>query len=127
MRDLSFKIAWGVLGIMVIGTVGHILLFYAFGKASERILKRVSNAKQSPVELVLLITNCSQQVRDAAFISLMRQEVGYFDLRPFGVITSQLQQDASLIHSFSGEPIRTLVMNLASVLVGVVISFIFMW
>jgi hypothetical protein len=50
MRDLSFKIAWALLGLMVIGTVGFILLFYAFGKASERILKRVSNAKQLPVE-----------------------------------------------------------------------------
>ena len=57
----------------------------------------------------------------------MRQEVGYFDLRPVGIITSQLHEDAALIHSFSGEPIRTLVMNVASVLVGVVISFIFMW
>jgi ATP-binding cassette subfamily B (MDR/TAP) protein 1 len=57
----------------------------------------------------------------------MRQEVGYFDMRPVGVITSQLQQDAAMIHSFSGEPIRTLVIGVSSVLVGVVISFIFMW
>ena len=44
-----------------------------------------------------------------------------------GAITSQLAEDAALLHSFSGEPIRTLVLNLASVLVGVVISFIYMW
>ena len=106
MKELSLNITWGLLGIMVISIVGGMALFYGFGKASERMNKRV---------------------RDAAFNSLVRQEVGFFDLRPVGVITSQLQEDAALIHSFSGEPIRTLVINLSSVLVGVAISFVFMW
>lgn len=106
MRDLALNITWGLLGIMVISVVGGVLIFYGFGKASERMNKRV---------------------RDAAFDALVRQEVSYFDLRPVGVITTQLQEDAALIHSFSGEPIRTLVMNLSSVLVGVAVSFAFMW
>lgn len=106
MKTLSLNITWGLLGLMVVSVVGGVFLFYGFGKASERMNKRV---------------------RDAAFDSLVRQEVGYFDLRPVGVITSQLQEDAALIHSFSGEPIRTLVINLSSVLVGVIVSFVFMW
>jgi ATP-binding cassette subfamily B (MDR/TAP) protein 1 len=106
MKALSLNITWGLLGLMVVSIVGGTLLFYGFGKASEKMNKRV---------------------RNAAFDSLVRQEVGYFDLRPVGVITSQLQEDAALIHSFSGEPIRTLVINLSSVLVGVAISFAFMW
>lgn len=106
MRELSLNITWGLLGIMFISVVGGILLYYGFGKASERMNKRV---------------------RDAAFDSLVRQEVSYFDMRPVGVITSQLQEDAAMIHSFSGEPIRTLVINLSSVLVGVAVSFAFMW
>jgi len=106
MKELSLNITWGLLGIMFISVVGGVLLFYGFGKASERMNKRV---------------------RNAAFDSLVRQEVGYFDMRPVGVITSQLQEDAALIHSFSGEPIRTLVINLSSVLVGVAVSFAFMW
>lgn len=97
----------------------------------------------------------NKRVRDAAFNALIRQEVGFFDLRPVGVITSQIQDDAALIHSFryvfppqnrssklsifimdvnltlqflkSGEPIRTLVMNASSVAVGLVVSFFFMW
>ena len=106
MREKSWKIAVACLGVMVVQAIGNILVYYGFGTASERMNKRV---------------------RDAAFTSLIRQEVGFFDLHPAGVIISQLQDDAALIHSFSGEPIRTLVMSLASVLVGVVISFIFMW
>jgi ABC-type multidrug transport system fused ATPase/permease subunit len=44
-----------------------------------------------------------------------------------GTITSQLEDDAAMLHSFSGEPIRTLAMSLSSVFVGVVVSFFFMW
>ena len=106
MKELALNITWGLLGIMFVSVIGGVALFYGFGKASERMNKRV---------------------RDAAFDSLVRQEVGYFDLQPVGVITSQLQEDAALIHSFSGEPIRTLVINLSSVLIGVAISFAYMW
>lgn len=106
MRDLSLNITWGLLGIMVISVLGGIALFYGFGKASERMNKRV---------------------RVQAFDSLVRQEVAYFDLRPVGVITSQLEEDAAMLHSFSGEPIRTAVISLSSLLVGVAVSFAFMW
>jgi ATP-binding cassette subfamily B (MDR/TAP) protein 1 len=106
MRESSFKVAAGCLSVMLTVVIGYVLLFYGFGTASERMNKRV---------------------RDAAFESLVRQEIGWFDLRPAALITSELQYDAALIHSFSGEPIRTVIMTLASLLVGVIISFIFMW
>ena len=106
MRETSFKVAYGCLGIIAMSIIGNMLLFYGFNVASERMNKRV---------------------RDAAFESLVRQEVGYFDLHPVAVLTSRLSDDAALLHSFSGEPIRTLLMNLASVLVGLVVSFYFMW
>jgi len=79
MKQLSFKITYGCIGVIVASLIGNILLFYGFGTASERMNKRV---------------------RDAAFNALIRQEVGFFDLRPVGVITSQIQDDAALIHSF---------------------------
>ena len=91
---------------MVASLVGNTLVFYGFGNATERMNKRV---------------------RDASFKNLVRQEVAYFDTRPVSTITSQLSEDAAMIHSFSGEPIRTLVMNSASVLVGLVVSFVYMW
>jgi len=106
MRETSWKVAVACVGVIVIQAIGFVLLYYGFGTASERMNKRV---------------------RDAAFTSLIRQEIGYFDLHPAAILTTQLQDDAAMIHSFSGEPIRTLVMTLASLLVGVVISFVFMW
>lgn len=106
MRTSSFMVTIGCVAVMVTVIIGNVLLYYGFGTASERMNKRV---------------------RDATFESLVRQEVAWFDLRPVGAITSQLQDDAALIHSFSGEPIRTAIMTMASLLVGLIISFIFMW
>lgn len=106
MKDQSLKVFYGFLGILFSTVVGFVLLFWGFGQASERMNKRV---------------------RDDAFLSLMRQEVGWFDLRSAGAIGAQLADDAALLHAFSGEPIRTLVLNLASVLVGVVVAFVYMW
>jgi len=81
-------------------------MYMAFGTATERINKKV---------------------RDRAFRALIRQEVAWYDVRSVGNITSQLSDDAAMLHSFSGEPIRTLVMTVASVGAGVVVSFVFMW
>ena len=105
MRELSFQITYGLIAILVSAVVGHTLTHYGFGIATERMNKRV---------------------RDASFKSLMRQEVGWFDLRPIGTITSQLSDDAAMIHSFSGEPIRQVVLSVASVLVGLIVSFYYM-
>lgn len=106
MRSKSFMISYGYLGTIAATMFGTMLLFYGFNVASERMNKRV---------------------RDTAFKALTRQEVGYFDMHPTGVLTSRLADDAALLHSFSGEPIRTLVMNTASVLVGLIVAFVFMW
>jgi ATP-binding cassette subfamily B (MDR/TAP) protein 1 len=106
MRELSFLVTYGLIAIVFSAVVGHTLVHYGFGTAVERMNKRV---------------------RDASFKNLIRQEIAWFDVRPVGTITTQLSDDAALIHSFSGEPIRTLVMNLSSVAVGLIVSFFFMW
>ena len=103
MQDMSFRIALYWFGIIIACFVGNTLIFYGFGYATERINKRI---------------------RDMAFSSLMRQEVAFFDKRSVGSITSQLQDDAAFISAFSGEPVRTLVMTLASVATGVVSNFV---
>lgn len=104
MRDRSFLITYGYIGIIAATMIGNMLLFYGFNIASEKMNKRV---------------------RDAAFKSLVRQEVGYFDVHPVAILTSRMADDAALLHSFSGEPIRTLIMNIASVLVGLGKFFFF--
>ncbi|KAL7466442.1 hypothetical protein ACHAXS_006736 [Conticribra weissflogii] len=106
MQQKSFKIAGYWTAIIVGCFVGNILLFEGFGHATERINKRI---------------------RDMAFSALLRQEVAFFDKRSVGSITSQLQDDAAFIFAFSGEPIRTLVMNVASVITGITVSLFFMW
>lgn len=106
MRDRSFGIFYGYLGVIVSSLIGYVLLYTGFGFAQERMNKRI---------------------RDAAFDSLIRQEVGWFDVRSTGSLTSRLSDDAALLRAYSGEPIRTLIMNLASTVVGVVVAFVYMW
>jgi ATP-binding cassette subfamily B (MDR/TAP) protein 1 len=106
MQDMSFQISLYWVGVIIACFVGNTLIFYGFGYATERINKRV---------------------RDLAFSSLVRQEVAFYDKRSVGSMTSQLQDDAAFISAFSGEPVRTLVMTLASVLTGIIISMIYMW
>lgn len=106
MQDLSFKVFYGLCGVIAASIIGNVLLHYGFGTATERMNKRV---------------------RDSAFKNLIRQEVAWFDVRPVGTLTTQLSDDAAMIHSFSGQPIRMLIMNISSVVVGLVVSFIYMW
>lgn len=106
MRDLSFKTIYLLIGLIAITMIGNIMMYKGFGTATERINKRV---------------------RDTTFKALIRQEVGWYDVRSVGEITSQLSDDAAMIHSFSGEPIRTFIMTLASVGCGLFVSFYFMW
>jgi ATP-binding cassette subfamily B (MDR/TAP) protein 1 len=106
MREKSFKIFYGFLGILASTMAGFTVMFWGFGNATERMNKRV---------------------RDAAFANILRQEVAWFDLQSPGALTSRLSDDAAMIHSFAGEPIRTLVASLASVVLGVVVSFVYMW
>lgn len=106
MQQDSLDIFYGFLGILVSSLVGFYLLFWGFGVASERMNRRV---------------------RNATFTSLLRQEIAWFDVRSPSALTSRLSDDAAMMHSFSGEPIRSLVSSVASVLVGVVVSFVYMW
>jgi ATP-binding cassette, subfamily B (MDR/TAP), member 1 len=103
MQDRSFEVA-GYWAIVAFGCVfGNMMTFWGFGHASERMSKRV---------------------RDSAFSSLVRQEVAFFDHRSVGKITSELQDDAARIQSFTGEPIRSFLIAMASVFTGVVLSFV---
>ena len=106
MKTTSYNLA-GYWAAIVAGCfIGYGLVFLGFGIASEGLNKRI---------------------RDLAFSSLCRQEVAYFDKRAVGSITSQLQDDAAKIHAFSGQPIRIFLINLSSVIAGIIISFTQMW
>lgn len=87
MRDLSYDTMYLLAGLIGCTMIGNIMMFQGFGTATERINKRV---------------------RDMTFKALIRQEVGWYDVRSISEITSQLSDDAAMIHSFSGEPIARL-------------------
>lgn len=106
MQHRSFFVALYWACVAVGSLIGNMTAFWGFGHASERLNKRV---------------------RDAAFSSLVRQEIAFFDKRSVGKITSELQDDAARVHTFTGEPIRALLIALASVLTGLVLSFTVCW
>ena len=80
MRERSYELAGFWTIVMLVCLFGNMLTFWGFGQASERMSKRV---------------------RDAAFSSLVRQEVAFFDKRSVGKITSELQEDAARVQTFS--------------------------
>jgi len=93
--------------LIVFATVaGNMILFYGFGTAANRLDKRI---------------------RDSTFAALVRQEVTFFDKRSLGSISSQLQDDATKLQTFTGDPIRDLTFALSSVIVGVTVAFVYMW
>jgi len=98
------SIYWAIVVFACVG--GHIILFWGFGNASERMTRRT---------------------RDDVFNALVRQEVSFFDKRSVGKITSELQEDTTQVQTFTGDPIRQLLMALSGLLTGVVLSFYFMW
>lgn len=106
MQQTSFYLTYAWIGIIAITLMGNTLLFYGFQAASEKMVKRV---------------------RDTAFEALVRQEVGYFDTRNVGDIVTQMQEDASLLQAYTGEPIRLVLMSSASLLVSVLLAFALMW
>lgn len=106
LRQFSFKVSYAWAGIVASSIIGNILLFYGFGAATERMNKRI---------------------RDSIFIALMRQDVAYYDTHSVSNLSTKLEDDAAMMHSFSGEPIRQLTMMLSSLAVGLILSFYFMW
>lgn len=79
MKSQARKIALASVGTIVMCMVGYIILFGTFGTATERM---------------------SFRSRDLAYSTLICQEVGFFDTRPAGKLTSQLQDDTALISGF---------------------------
>eukprot|EP00934_Nitzschia_sp_Nitz4_P006351 Nitzschia sp. Nitz4//scaffold41_size133979//19551//23745//NITZ4_003331-RA/size133979-snap-gene-0.97-mRNA-1//1//CDS//3329551422//6341//frame0 len=106
LRERSYLVALMWASVAVGCIVGNVLAFWGFGQASEHMNKRV---------------------RDSSFRALVRQEVAFFDKRSVGKLTSQLEDDAARLHTFTGEPIRAFLIAISSVVTGVVLSFVYMW
>lgn len=106
MQFQSFEIALYFVMLVVNGLIGGALMYWGFGQASERLSKRV---------------------RDDTFTALVRQEVGFFDCCNHGELKSQLEESTARLQAFSGAPVRTFFMAVSSILIGITLSFFFMW
>jgi len=106
LRSFSFDVTYAWIGLILSALIGNVLLYYGFGAATERMNKRV---------------------RDTIFVALMRQDIAYYDQNSVNNLSTRLEDDAAMMHSFSGEPIRQLTMTVASLLVGLFLSFYYMW
>lgn len=102
LRKRSYDITLYWFIIIFGNVIGNVLMYWGFGTASERMNRRV---------------------RDTAFTSLVRQEISFFDMRAVGKITSELQEDATRIQTYSGDPIRQFLLTLSSLFVGLILSF----
>jgi ATP-binding cassette subfamily B (MDR/TAP) protein 1 len=104
MQDLSFKVCYGLIGIIVLAE-GETLIHYGFGMAVEQMNKHA---------------------HDPTFKNLILSRNFVLSGPAYWIHHDTTSDDAALIHSLSGELIRTIVMNLASAVVDIVVSFVFM-
>ncbi|CAB9505477.1 Leptomycin B resistance protein pmd1 [Seminavis robusta] len=106
MQSQSFDVAIYYCLLTLLCFVGGILSFWGFGQASERLTK---------------------SVRDDTFASLVRLPPAYHDTHDVGTLLSALGEDTARLHAFAGTPFRQLIEAAASVVLGLIVSFAFMW
>jgi ABC-type multidrug transport system fused ATPase/permease subunit len=133
MRDKSFELSiyWIVIALGCV--IGNMFTFYGFGMCTIHCVRSYTERKWSYAFLSrtcfagMASERLNKRVRDFSFSALVRQEVAFFDKRSVGTLTTELEDDAARIHAFSGEPIRSLLVALSSVITGLTVSFVFMW
>merc|ERR1712232_1374300 len=81
IEDMSYKTSYAWGGLIASTILGNILLFYGFGNATEKMNKRV---------------------RDSIFVALMKQDIGYYDTHSIARLSTQIEDDAAMLHAFSG-------------------------
>lgn len=92
----------------VVGFVGNALQHSALGVYGEKL---------------------SKLLRSFAFRSLLRQEIGYFDMKEnsLGALTSRLSRDAGAVKGLTGDLLAVGLNVVTSILAGLIISFISCW
>ncbi|GMH83188.1 hypothetical protein TrST_g5119 [Triparma strigata] len=106
MQNDSYTIVAYWAGLCACSIIGYALLLGAGGKVSENINKRI---------------------RDRSFRKLLSLEPAYHDVNKIGTSTTRLASDAALLKDFTLTPITSILLSLASVLVGVGIALAYMW
>ena len=71
--------------------------------------------------------NLSKRVRDRMFKKLLSLEPAYHDINPVGDSATQLAEDTTRLKDFSLAPVTSLLLSLASILVGLGLALAYMW
>ncbi|CAN8072382.1 unnamed protein product [Agarophyton chilense] len=106
-NDVRFwAMSFVVLGAMAF--VGNILQHASLGVSGEKLTKKL---------------------RELAFRSLLRQEIGYFDMEEnsLGALTTRLSADAGAVKGLTGDLYGVGVNLIGSMLAGLIIAFVNCW
>lgn len=108
MADNSLIYMFVFIGIGVVAFVSMFGQQYAFSVMGSRL---------------------TAQLRHLAFENLMRQEVGFFDMKEnsTGRLTARLAGDAALVQATTGEKLGLAVQNQVSLIAALIIAFVSSW
>jgi len=67
------------------------------------------------------------RIRVAFFRSILRQEIGYFDINSTGELNTRLADDVNKITDGMNDKVALVIMNLSRALGGLVIGFVYSW
>lgn len=149
MQQTSVHVLYGLVFIMIATIVGPILIQYGFGTAAERMNRRIRNVSYMNFirqEVAWFDERFDENiVRRRQQPPLQQQDIQHhkevdevssalsssFQKNEHGVDADTARRlilhDATVIHSFSGEPLRIFVMSMSSIVIGLAISLYFMW
>ncbi|CAD5117027.1 DgyrCDS5856 [Dimorphilus gyrociliatus] len=106
-RKINFY-SLGLVGIGIVMGILNTIQNFSFGKSGSALTKRI---------------------RKMAFEKLMRKEIAYFDNpnHAVGALTTQLGTDASAVRGVTGSRIGSLIQAFSTMIVGIVIAFVYSW
>uniref|UniRef100_A0A7M5VBZ8 Uncharacterized protein n=1 Tax=Clytia hemisphaerica TaxID=252671 RepID=A0A7M5VBZ8_9CNID len=110
-QEMEKKMEFWAIMFMVIGLVIGVAFFiaqYLFAKAGEALTTRL---------------------REMAFTSLLRQEIGYFDLpqHSTGALSARLSADASAVQGATSTRLNTLTQVVVTGLSSLIVAFAYSW
>jgi len=73
--------------------------------------------------------NVTLKIRQILYGSILRKNIGWFDLRENGIsiLTSAMAQDTSIINGVSTESLGPQVEGASAAIIGIVIGFYYCW
>ncbi|KAF0700889.1 Aste57867_8609 [Aphanomyces stellatus] len=106
MKHQGFLWAMYFLALGVAYALSAVVHNYCFSIVSEKLTARL---------------------RSLGFAAMLRQEIGWYDLQPSGVLTTRLATETTLIQRMTSDFLRNTVSTIVTLVVAIGISFYFSW